>query len=58
MANDTMTALEDALRTAITAAKTAEQFGQEIGFTVKFDKDDVRSMAITLLIGKQQRGDR
>src|SRR4051812_17261877 len=52
------TQLEDALRTAMAAAKAAEQYGREIGYLMKFDKDDVRSMAITLLIGKQRGGDR
>lgn len=49
-----VTELEDALKTAIASAKAAEQYGQEIGYVVKFDKDDVRSMAITVLIGKQK----
>jgi hypothetical protein len=49
--------LEDALKTAIASAKAAEQYGQEVGYVVKFDKDDIRSMAITVLIGKQ-RGER
>src|SRR4051794_7542070 len=34
-----LTDLEDALKTAIASAKAAEQYGQEIGYVVKFDKD-------------------
>lgn len=52
--NVTRTALEDALRTAIAAAKAAEEYSASIGYPVKFDKDDVRNMATTVLIGNQK----
>ena len=41
--------LEYALKTAIAAAAGAEQFGHEIGYTVRFAPDDIRAMAITVL---------
>jgi hypothetical protein len=45
--------LEKALRTAITAAQSAEQYGEEIGYVVRFDQESIKCMAITVLIGMQ-----
>lgn len=42
--------LEHALKTALHAAKAAEQYSHEIGHPIQFDKDDVRLMAQTLVI--------
>ncbi len=53
---DIPTVLEDALKTAIAAAKKAEAFGQSIGRPVHFDEDDIRSMANTLLINASRGG--
>jgi hypothetical protein len=39
-----------ALKTAISAAHSAEKFGAEIGYVVRFDSDAIKSMAITVLI--------
>ena len=44
------TKLEQALKTAISAAHNAEKFGSEIGYVVRFDSDAIKSMAITVLI--------
>lgn len=44
------TKLEFALRTALHAAKKAEEYSHEIGHPVQFDKDDIRLMAQTLVI--------
>lgn len=49
------TQLESALKTAIAAAKEAEQYGTAIGYTVRFSEDSIKSMALTVLIGQQQR---
>jgi hypothetical protein len=52
-----ITKLEFALRTAIAAAAGAEQFGHEIGYVVRFAPDDIRAMAITVLInGSRENG--
>jgi hypothetical protein len=48
--DDTPTKLEHALRVAIRAASNAEKYGQELGYTVRFDTDAIKSMAITVLI--------
>ena len=45
-----MTRLEDALKTALEAARAAEVFSEQIGHPIRFDKDDIRSMAVTLVI--------
>ena len=45
-----LTKLESALKTAIAAAHSAEKFGAEIGYVVRFDSDAIKSMAITVLI--------
>ena len=45
--------LERALKTAILAAHSAEQYGKEIGYVVRFDQESVKCMAITVLIGMQ-----
>ena len=45
--------LERALRTAILAAHSAEQYGKEIGYPIRFDQESVKSMAVTVLIGMQ-----
>ena len=45
--------LERALKTAILAAHSAEQYGEEIGYVVRFDQESVKSMAVTVLIGMQ-----
>ena len=44
------TQLESALKTAIAAAKEAEQYGSAIGYTVRFSEQSIKSMAVTLLI--------
>jgi hypothetical protein len=49
------TQLEGALCTAIAAAKTAQEYAREIGFSVTFQSEDIRCMANTVLIGIQQR---
>ena len=48
------TQLEFALRTVLDAAVKAEAFSKEIGHPVQFDKDDIRSMAITLVINQSR----
>jgi len=45
--------LERALKTAILAAHSAEQYGNEIGYAIRFDQESVKSMAVTVLIGMQ-----
>ena len=45
--------LEKALKTAILAVRSAEQYGEEIGYVVRFDQESVKSMAVTVLIGMQ-----
>ena len=42
--------LEYALKTAIAAAAGAEQFGHEIGYEVHFAPDDIRAMAVEVLM--------
>jgi hypothetical protein len=48
------TQAEDALMTSIAAMKAAEAYSIEIGWPIKFDKDDARLFASTILIGMQQ----
>lgn len=45
-----LTKLEHALKTAISAARNAEKYGSELGYVVRFDADAIKSMAITVLI--------
>jgi hypothetical protein len=45
-----VTKLEHALKTAISAAHNAEKYGSELGYVVRFDADAIKSMAITVLI--------
>jgi len=47
------TQLERALKIAILASHSAEQYGNEIGYPVRFDQESVKSMAVTVLIGMQ-----
>ena len=47
--------LEDALKTAVTAAAQAEKHGAAVGYPIRFRPDDIRAMAITLLIGMDRR---
>jgi len=49
-----LTKLESALKTAISAAHSAEKFGAEIGYVVRFDSDAIKSMAITVLINMNE----
>ena len=50
----TATQLADALKTAIAAAGAAEEFAKSINYSVRFSSEDIRTMANTLLIGKQR----
>ena len=50
-----VTKLEQALKTAISAAHNAEKFGSELGYVVRFDADAIKSMAITVLINMSER---
>jgi len=52
------TKLEQALKTAISAAHNAEKFGSELGYVVRFDSDAIKSMAITVLINMSGEGRR
>jgi hypothetical protein len=52
------TKLEQALKTAILAARNAEQYGTELGYVVRFDADAIRAMAITVLINMSEGGRR
>jgi len=47
--------LEYALKIAIAAAAGAEQFGQAIGYEVRFAPDDIRAMAITVFGEKEKQ---
>jgi len=53
-ATQPLTKLESALKTAISAAYSAEKFGAEIGYVVRFDSDAIKSMAITVLINMNE----
>ena len=46
--------LDDALRTAVSAAAAAEKHGASIGYSIRFRPEDVRAMAISVLIGMEQ----
>jgi hypothetical protein len=48
-----ITQLERALKIAILASHSAEQYGKEIGYPVRFDQESVKCMAVTVLIGMQ-----
>jgi hypothetical protein len=48
-----ITQLERALKIAILASHSAEQYGKEIGFPIRFDQESVKCMAVTVLIGMQ-----
>ena len=52
--NRPTTQLESALKTAIAAAKEAEQYGTAIGYTVRFSEESIKCLAITVLIGQQR----
>jgi hypothetical protein len=49
------TALERALKTAVSAAASAERHSSSIGYPVRFKPEDIRAMAISVLIGEQGR---
>jgi hypothetical protein len=53
-----LTKLEHALKTAISAAHNAEKYGSELGYVVRFDADAIKSMAITVLINMSGEGRR
>jgi hypothetical protein len=53
-----LTKLEHALKTAISAAYNAEKYGSELGYVVRFDADAIKSMAITVLINMSGEGRR
>jgi len=44
------TQIEHALKTAIAAACSAEMFATEIGYTVRFSEESIKSLACTVLI--------
>jgi hypothetical protein len=46
-------ALEDALKTAVRAAAEAERYAESISYACRFLSADVKSMAISVLIGMQ-----
>jgi hypothetical protein len=46
----TATQIEHALKTAIAAACSAEKFATEIGYTVRFSEESIKSLACTVLI--------
>ena len=46
----TATQIEHALKTAIAAAASAERFATEIGYTVRFSEESIKSLACTVLI--------
>jgi hypothetical protein len=52
------TKLEHALKTAITAACSADKYGAALGYVVRFDSDAIKSMAITVLINMSEGGRR
>ena len=47
--------LAAALKTAVHAAAAAEKHGGKIGYTVRFTPSDIRAMALSVLIGTDQR---
>ena len=52
------TRLEDALKTAVSAAALAEKHGQAIGYNVRFAPSDIRAMGISVFIGLESRSGR
>ncbi len=48
-----ITQLERALKIAILASHSAEQYGKELGYPIRFDQESVKCMAVTVLIGMQ-----
>jgi len=50
------TRLEHALKTAVRAAAEAEKYAESISYACRFSSADVKSMAISVLIGMQQGG--
>lgn len=50
----TATQIEHALKTAIAAACSAERFATEIGYTVRFSEESIKSLACTVLIGMRE----
>lgn len=48
------TALEEALKTAISAACAAEKHAEQLKYSCRFTSADIKSMAISVLIGMQQ----
>jgi len=55
VAGNPSTRLEDALKTAVSAAREAEQHAQSIGYQLRFQPSDIRAMAISVLIGMESR---
>jgi len=49
------TALENALKTAVSAAAAAEKHAAQIGYTVRFTPQDIRAMGISVLIDQGRR---
>ena len=49
-----MTRLEHALKIALDAIKAAEEYSEQIGRPMRFDKDDARLMATTLVINAEK----
>ena len=49
-----LTRLEDALKTAVAAAAAAERYAESISYACRFSSADVKSMAISVLIGMQK----
>lgn len=55
LATDNPDQLQLALTRTITAAAAAEEHGRSIGYQIRFAPGDIRAMAISKLIGMQQR---
>jgi len=47
------TALEAALKTAVTAAAAAEKHAERLGYSCRFSSADIRAMGISVLVGLQ-----
>ena len=41
------------IKIAILASHSAEQYGKQISYPIRFDQESVKSMAVTVLIGMQ-----
>jgi|HubBroStandDraft_2_1064218.scaffolds.fasta_scaffold186717_4 hypothetical protein len=50
----TATQIEHALKTAIAAACSAEKFATEIGYTVRFSEESIKSLSCTVLISMER----